>query len=230
MRSLFPQNGRIVSGGILLALAVAAGAAALGEHGLRRAVQARLQQSIAQRDALAQQAAGVYVDLEQIKSELTLEGVRSRVFARQLAERTRTLESTMARLTEETHTVAGLQQRLAAMGQQLDQLQGELAMALQTPSAKPTAAGTVELERVIVSDGTAGLEGRIISVHPEWNFVVVDLGWDAVRIGDTLSIYRKDQLTAKARVERVQANVAAATILPEWQAAAVQVNDSARIL
>ncbi len=213
----------------MLAFVAVLAAAALGEHGLRRTVQARLRQSIVARESLAQQVAGIYVDLEQIKSDLTLEQVRSRVLARQLADRTKTLETTMARLQAESRTVGELQVRLAATGQQMGQLQGELAMALQTSGLR-SPEGTVELERVVVTDGASGVEGRIVSVHPDWNFVVIDLGWDAVRIGDTVSIYRDNQLTAKARIERVQASVAAATLLPEWKAAEVQINDTARLL
>ena len=213
----------------MLAFVAVLAAAALGEHGLRRAVQARLAQSVAARDTLAQQVAGIYLDLEQIKSDLTLEQVRSSLLARQLAERTRTLETTMARLEAESRSVADLHGRLAAMGQQMGQLQGELAMVLETPGPG-TPSGAVELARVVVSDGGDGVEGRILSVHPNWNFVVMDLGWDTVRIGDTVSIYRDNALTGKARIERVQAGVAAATLLPEWQAAEVQINDTARVL
>ena len=93
----------------------------------------------------------------------------------------------------------------------------------------PDAA--VELERVLVSsDGASPLQGRVISVHPEWNFVVIDLGWDAVKIGDTISILRNEAVLAKAKVERVQEGVSAAAVLPEWDADGIEVNDRAQLL
>ena len=105
-------------------------------------------------------------------------------------------------------------------------------MTLQERPREPAAdSNPVQLERVVVSHADASeLKGRIVSVHQDWNFVVIDLGWDAVKIGDTVSIFHNEQLLAKARIERVQEAVCAATILPEWNAASVQVNDVARVL
>ena len=89
----------------------------------------------------------------------------------------------------------------------------------------------MQLDRVVVSEaGTSSLQGRIMSVHRDWNFVVIDLGWGQVRIGDTVSIFRNSQLLAKARVERVQEGVCAATVLPGWETAEIQINDVASIL
>ena len=76
----------------------------------------------------------------------------------------------------------------------------------------------------------ADWQGRVISVHSEWQFVVTNLGWDAVDVGEVVSIYRQDKLLAKARIERVQERASAATLLPEWLHAEVQVNDVVRVL
>jgi hypothetical protein len=62
-------------------------------------------------------------------------------------------------------------------------------------------------------------------VHPDWRFVVVSLGWNQLRIGDTVSIFRDEKLLAKAKVERVQEDLAAVTLLPEWQPETIQIND-----
>jgi len=91
----------------------------------------------------------------------------------------------------------------------------------------------IELEKVVVTHPASpapGLQGRVLSVNPEWHFVVIDLGWDVVNIGDVVSIYRNDQLLGKARVERVQEQVCAAALLPEWVESQVQVNDVVRVL
>ena len=88
----------------------------------------------------------------------------------------------------------------------------------------------MQLERIVVSRTDAGLHGRVLSIDKNWNFVVVDLGWSAVGIGDTLSIYREEQLLAKARVERVQEGICAASLLPEWSTAEIRVNDQVRAL
>ena len=68
-------------------------------------------------------------------------------------------------------------------------------------------------------------KGKIIQINAEWQFVVVDLGWDVLSIGDVLGVFRDDQLIAKVKVERVQERVAAARILPDYQATNITVND-----
>ena len=124
--------------------------------------------------------------------------------------------------------------RLAAIQQQMEQLQGELAATLETrPKAASADASSapVRLERVVVSaGGAAGFQGRVLSVHQDWDFVVIDLGWNTVRVGDTVSIFRHNELLAKAKVERVQEAACAATVLPEWNAAEIRVNDLVRAL
>jgi hypothetical protein len=141
----------------------------------------------------------------------------------------------MDRLTQEERIIQELQEKLLAMQRQFDLLQGELAMTLQerTTSSPTLEGGMVHLEKVVVTrpaSSAPGLQGRIISVNPEWRFVVIDLGWDVVKIGDVISIYRNEQLLGKARVERVQEQVSAATLLPEWTEAEVQINDVVRAL
>ena len=148
------------------------------------------------------------------------------------------LEQSVGRLMEETRTVRELQMHLAAMQQQMDQLQGELAVTLQEHQGTPGQArqqqpkpAPVQLEKIVVSDaGSVGLQGRVLSVHRDWSFVVIDLGWDAVKIGDVASVFRNEQLLAKVRVDRVQEGICAATLLPEWEHADVRVNDSVRVL
>ena len=119
------------------------------------------------------------------------------------------------------------------MEQQLAQAQGELSLVLQEKKgAAADGVGGIQLERVVISTESkqAGSRGRVVSIDDDWRFVVVNLGWNIVKIGDTISIFRQDELQAKARVERVQEGVAAASLLPKWDNADVQVNDVVRFL
>lgn len=139
----------------------------------------------------------------------------------------------MAQLSEEARKTQELHARLSAIEQQSDQLQGELALALQQQKSGGGSehASPVQLERVVVSNAEpSALSGRVLSINRDWHFVVIDLGWDAVRIGDTVSIFRGDQLLAKARIERVQEGVCAATVLPEWETIEIRINDLVRVL
>lgn len=143
------------------------------------------------------------------------------------------LEDVMGRFTQETRSGQELRMRLATRDQQIDQLQDELAMLLQAggSAAVSRPASPVELNRIVVTNAdAAAIHGRVISVHPDWNFLVLDLGWNAVKLGDTVSIYRDEQLLAKARIDRVQEGVCAATILPEWERTEIRINDRVRLL
>jgi hypothetical protein len=207
--------------------------AAAGEHSYRRIIERRYHAAVEDRQQLELQFGEVLATHEQLADDLKNERQHSQELSEALASMRGQLEETGGRLTEQTQNVRELQMRLAAMQQQLDQLQGELAIALQErqDGATRQGSGPVQLERIVVSDAaSSGLHGRVVSVHRNWNFVVIDLGWDAVRIGDTISIFRNDQLLAKARIDRVQEGICAATVLPEWETAEIRVNDLVRIL
>lgn len=219
---------RILVGVVVAVLGILAGF----EHHTRRLVQAQFLQAVEARQQLERRFAEMMASHERLKSDFETERQRSHELEQALASAKSELEQTTGRLTEESHTSRTLQLRLAEMEQQLNQLQGELAVTLKheegTAGVKP---GAVQIERVVVSDaGETNAAGRVISIHRDWDFVVINLGWDAVRIGDVVSIFHNDQLQAKAQIERVQEGVCAATVLPDWKTDTIQLNDLVRIL
>ena len=206
---------------------------AVGEHLSRRLIERRYRQALEGRQQLERQVSSVLTTHQQLTNDLAAERQRTHALTDDVAEKSAELDHTIGRLAEEAQTIRGLQQQITVQEQQMAQLQGELADALHLAQAAPAASSSaaVELERIMVSSETSPtLQGRVISVHPEWNFVVIDLGWDAVKIGDTVSIVRNDALLAKAKVERVQEGIAAAAIMPEWDAEKVQINDRVKLL
>ena len=221
------------------AVAVVAGVAVvsawLGESWLRHRAQHRYHEAQQARKQLELQLIDVKAERERLASVLTDEQQRVEQLSITLSAKDAQLQQVITRLAEEDQLVEGLQQKLAAMQSQLDRMQGELAVSREPrkPSASSRRKGAVELERVIVSHPSPagqGLQGRVVSVHPEWHFIVIDFGWDTVNIGDIISIYRNNELLAKARVERVQEEVSAATLLPETGSVEIQVDDVVRIL
>lgn len=198
----------------------------------RRTMRNHWYQEVKQRQDLQKRYQKALASHDQLNQELTQERQHSEELSIALREARIKMEEAVARLDEENKAVRELQVRLTAMQRHMDQLQGELVVALQGregAAAKDTAE--MELDRIVVSQsGIAAMQGRVVSVHPDWNFVVVNLGWDSVKIGELISIVREDQLLAKARVERIQEGICAATILPEWKISNVQVNDSATVL
>jgi predicted RNase H-like nuclease (RuvC/YqgF family) len=207
---------------------------AVEEHWSRRVAQRRYHEAVNSRQRLELQFAEMRSTHERLVESLKKEKQRSQDLSYELRSARTQLEEAVGRLAAEGRSVRELQERLAAMQQQMDQLQGELAMTLQTQGGTARAGepqSPVQLERVVVSDGQAAAsQGRILSVHKEWNFVVADIGWNQVKIGETVSIFRNEHLLAKARVERVQEGVCAASVLPEWASAEIRVNDLVRVL
>jgi DNA repair exonuclease SbcCD ATPase subunit len=219
---------RVLVGAVVAGLAGIAGS----EHHARRLIQSQFHQAVEARQQLERRFGEVMAAHERLKGDFETERRRSQELEQTLASANSELEQTTGRLAEESRTSRTLQLRLAEMQQQLDQLQGELAVTLkQQEGVLGVKPGTVQIERVVVSDAAgSNPSGRVISIHRDWDFVVISLGWDTVRIGDVVSIFRQDQLQAKARIERVQEGVCAATVLPDWKTDAIQLNDLARVL
>ena len=212
---------------------VVLGGVATEEHVLRRIIERRYHESLEGRRQLELRVGEVLTTHAQVKQELQQERDRSTALSQELLAVRQHLEEAAGRLAEETRSARELQLRLAATQEQMTQLQGELALTQQDRQAASPSAGTapVQLERVVVSSGdSVGLGGRVVSVHKDWNFVILDLGWDTVRAGDTVSILREGRVIAKARVDRVQQEICAATLLPGWETAEVHVNDLVKFL
>jgi hypothetical protein len=175
-----------------------------------------------------------------VEAKLSAEERRSQKLAEALEVKTKEVDQVAKRLEAEAKAVELLQGRLAQMEGQVSQLQAELVLSARAreelAQRLPAQAGggLTELEKISVVVGPIGglntSEGKIVQVNPDWQFVVVDLGWHTVNIGDVLGIYRGDQLIAKVKVERVQEQVAAASILPEYRTAEIAVNDRVAVL
>lgn len=72
-----------------------------------------------------------------------------------------------------------------------------------------------------------GLSGRIATVNPTWNFVVLDVGdRDGVVRDGVLLVYRGNDYIGKVKVVATEANTAVADILPEWTKTDILPGDS----
>lgn len=117
-----------------------------------------------------------------------------------------------------------LRERISAQGQQLGLLQTELLLA-RTAQAQ-TGETATELPTVTVRR-TRDVSGRVLQVNPEWNFVVVDQGWEAVRLGDRMTITRGEETVAMAEVERLSERACAARVLPGYEMTRIAAGDTA---
>ena len=220
---------RILWAGVGLVLV----AVAVGEHLSRLAIEREYQMTEQRRRYLDRELETILATHGELRVRLEQERQRTQELTNALAQKRGQFKEALAQIAEEQHTIRELEARLVATEQRMGRLQGELSLAVQ--GARPDRrgeTGPIQLERVLISSGSGGPGpmGRVVSVDEHWSFVVIDLGWNTVKIGDTVSIFRHDELLAKARVERVQEDVAAAAILPEWQDAEVEINDVVGIL
>lgn len=84
----------------------------------------------------------------------------------------------------------------------------------------------IELERIVVK-AEGELEGKVLVVNREYNFIVVDIGIrDDVQLGDILTIFRNGRYIGEANVEKLYDTMAAATIAREVQPNSIMVSDN----
>ncbi len=81
-----------------------------------------------------------------------------------------------------------------------------------------------ELDRDVKNPG---LNGKIVSINNDNNFVIVDVGESAgVHAGDILSVYRNSEYIARLEVIQVRKNISAADLKDQWSK--IQVGDVIR--
>jgi len=86
-----------------------------------------------------------------------------------------------------------------------------------------------EMPSPAMGDGgfRAGINGRVVSINEENNFIITDLGENAgVRIGDRVSVYRGEQYIAGVEIIQVRKDISAADI--KQKGARIKVGDSVR--
>ena len=87
-------------------------------------------------------------------------------------------------------------------------------------STKSSAANPVNL-------GSAGYNGRVLSINNDSNFVIIDLGQDAgVSVGDNLSVYRGSKYIAGLEIIQARKDISAADI--KQKGAKIQVGDTVK--
>jgi peptidoglycan hydrolase CwlO-like protein len=71
-----------------------------------------------------------------------------------------------------------------------------------------------------------GIEGRVMAVNDDWNFVVLDIGEKQGLVGGArMVVYRGNNLIGRIKIASVEPTVAVADILPEWKQARIQEGD-----
>ncbi len=189
---------------------------------------------------LWQHGDSTYVELQDTKQDLA----RTRV---ELAETQQQLELTRQDLAAARSRISDLEGQLAQKEQELSDAMGRIArleeekdgLLAQITTLETTIADTqeamaelndelrlvkednIKLSAIIGSatggDTPIGLTAEILSVKPEWNFVVINKGFnDKLSNGTRLLVHRGDQFLGMVTVSNVEESMATADIMRDW--------------
>ncbi len=216
---------------VLSVVVISAVGIASGEHLVRRTVGQQMHMVLEHHHRLIAQMDTTLMRHQELMRTMALAQQRAHALSSTVTALEGQLAQQQGQLKVVTEDRRALQMRVAQMQHHLEQLQGELAYTLQDRQSKrPSIARAVQIEGIVVSPAQAfPLQARILSVDRKWDFIVIDVGWDVVGMGDTISIVRGDAVLAQARIDRVQEHLAAATILPGWASDAIRPNDVVRL-
>ena len=204
------------------------------DHTAYRTLKIQYDAATAAHEQLAQQVDRLRGDYRRLLEAVSASQAKTQDLTRALSAKEDALRQTETRMRQADLVMQELQERLAVVQHHFDLLQEEYMLSMHSRDEEHLGrASQIELEKVVVipqSSTATGWEGRVVAVHPEWQFIVVDLGWETVNLGDVVAIYHGSQIVAKARIERVQKEASVATLLPEWTADQITVNDAVRAL
>jgi hypothetical protein len=150
------------------------------------------------------------------------------------------LNDTRAKLTDAQRDVASWQ----ALGIPVDQVRVRLAELVKAKAAitalddeKKVMMRKInfQADRLLryegdpnaIPDLPPGLKGKVVSVDPKWDFVVLDIGGNqGVMPRGQLLVNRDGKLVAKLRIVSVDAERSIANVMPEWSQGQVMVGDT----
>ncbi len=97
----------------------------------------------------------------------------------------------------------------------------DLQRRLEEQDERPDPPDPVQLKR---------RRGKIVKVNYEYNYIIVDMGWDLLEKGTDLAIHRQKEYIGEARVSRTYKSYAVAEILPAANQGFVLAGDEALFL
>jgi len=111
-------------------------------------------------------------------------------------------------------------------------------------SSEPILTLEVELDEIVVvpqggedleddlefDDSISSVDGRVLSVDTETEFVIVNIGEkDGVEVGAVLSVYRDQNYLGDIKITRLQSEMSAADLIPPFSVKKIQKNDRIKV-
>ncbi|HAV65060.1 MAG TPA: hypothetical protein DCY13_22155 [Verrucomicrobiales bacterium] len=168
---------------------------------------AAAQEALATKDA---EIAQLNTDLTRTRNDLTRaradrDAAQAKVVAYELTGLTPDeVKEVIARLKQSLEDIKGLNEEIAKRDTTIEGLEVRIA-ELVGPSDVP----------VILP---AGLKGKVVTVDPKWDFIVIDLGKnDGLLLNGQMLVSRNGKLLAKVRIVNVMDNRAIANVMGGWK-------------
>ncbi|MFC1631593.1 hypothetical protein ACFL1I_04255 [Candidatus Omnitrophota bacterium] len=115
------------------------------------------------------------------------------------------------------NTVVQLEEAQSSLNEQLQAAQAELSSARKSSGrlkSKSKAQKGVELKKIVVKPKARQLNGRVLVVNREFEFLVIDLGRkNGLKIGDEFKVFQGVEEIGKVKVEKVYEAMSTAGIL-----------------
>ena len=134
-----------------------------------------------------------------------------------LIARVDSLEEELADVNSQLEEVIEERSKLRAEVERLEAIEQKYIKLTGQPSDTGTGKGPAQLN--------PNIEGEVLSVNKEWNFIILSLGAGEVFKNAELLVSRQGQFIARVVVTSVSDNISVAEILPGTQQAPVQKND-----
>jgi hypothetical protein len=146
-------------------------------------------------------------------------------------------------LNEQLDGYAATKKEVALQKEKIDKLETDLDQMRSDLTDTQVAKAKLETENkrlLILLGGTPGgkgstpnlgegwelnVEGHVLSVNTDYNYVILSLGADVVKEGTEMLVARDDQLIAKVQVARVLSKISVADILPAANNGTVRADD-----
>jgi chromosome segregation ATPase len=151
------------------------------------------------------------------------------------------LEKSIVKITEDRNQMQkqleGTEGVIQSKIDEIWEIKNSIDETFQSARQASASSNEVELPPIVVNSNGAvnnnpgtinpGINGKVVSINPENNFVIVDLGEKSgVNVGDSLSVYRDSKYIGKLEVIQVRKDISAADIKDQW--AKIQVGDVIR--
>lgn len=193
------------------------------------------------KEALENQLGDAQTQAKNLADQIAQERRAREALTTELAQARQESTSLKGRLETERKEKLTLAEDLGKAKQSYQALSNELTTLRQAKEAlekrvkEMLSAQASEAEKIVVkpaADTPAPklLEGKVMVVNREFNFVVVNLGSkEGIQSGTTVSISREDKPIATAQVERIYENMSAATVTDEVKKGSIKEGDLVRV-